>query len=84
MIVLLYCSSNNKAVNLFDYALNDFGTPSKIWTVKNDEHFRIWDRITELRAENCVNYLAGLSVHNQQIERFWERSDLHFTGLTTT
>ena len=71
MIVFLHCSTNNKAVNFFDYTLNDFGTPSKIWTVTNGEHFRIRERMTESRRENPVNYLAGSSVHNQQIERLW-------------
>ena len=74
MIVFLHCSTNNKAdtvSNLFEHALNDFGTPSRIRTDKGGENIRIWERMTELRGENRGSYVAGSSVHNQRIERLW-------------
>ena len=74
MIVFLHCSTNNKAdtvSNLFEQALNDFGTPSRIRTDKGGENVRIWERMTELRGENHGSYVAGSSVHNQRIERLW-------------
>ena len=74
MIVFLHCSTNNKAdavSNLFEQALNDFSTQSRIRTDKGGENVRIWERMTELRGENRSNYVAGSSVHNQRIERLW-------------
>ena len=74
MTVFLHCSTNNKAATvsyLFEHALNDFGTPSRIRTDKGGENIRIWERMTELRGENRGSYVAGSSVHNQRIERLW-------------
>ena len=55
MIAFLHCFTNNKAdtvSNLFEHALNNFGTPSRIWTDEGDENIRIWERMTELRGED--------------------------------
>ena len=73
-IVLLHSSTYHKAVvvsNLFDHALNDFGTPSRVRTDKGSENVRIWEKMTELRGENPGSFVAGSSVHNQRTERLW-------------
>ena len=74
MTVFLHCPTNNKAgtvSNLFEYALNDLGTPLRIRTDKGGENVRIWERMTELRGENPGSYVAGSSVHNHRIECLW-------------
>ena len=74
IIVVLHCSTNNKAYTvskLFEPALNDFGTPSRIWTSKGGKNIRIWERMAGLREANRGSYVAGSSVHNQRIERLW-------------
>ena len=75
MIVFLHCCTNNKAdtvSNLFENALNDFGTPSIIRTDKDGENIRIWERMIELKGEHRDSYVAGSSEHNQRIERLWK------------
>ena len=55
MIAFLHCFTNNKVdtvSNLFEHALNNFGTPSRIWTEEGGENIRIWERMTEVRGEN--------------------------------
>ena len=87
MIVFLHCPTNNKAdtvYNLFEHALNDFGTPSKIRTDKGGENIRTWEGMTELKGENRVSYVAGSSVHNQRIERLWRDVWNYVCALTTT
>ena len=67
----VHWSTNNKAdkvPNLFEQALNDFGTTSRIRSNKGGENARVWERMIELRRENRGSYVAGSSVHNQQIE----------------
>ena len=74
MVVFLHCSTNNKAgtvSHLFEHALNDFGAPLRIRSDKGGENIRIWERMTQLWGENRCRYIAGSSVHNQQIERLW-------------
>ena len=72
IIVFLHCSANNKAdsvSNLFEHALNYFGTPSRLRTDKGGGNVTIGERMTELRGENRGSYVAdrqcsinGLSV----------------------
>ena len=57
--------------NLFEHALNDFGTPSRIQTNNSGENVRIWERMTKLRGQIRGSYVAGSSVHNERIERLW-------------
>ena len=63
----VHCSTANNKVdkvpNLFERALNDFGTTSRIRSDKGGENARVWEIMTKLRRENRGSYVAGSSVH---------------------
>ena len=69
--MFLLCSFNNKVdrvSNLFEHALNDFGTISRIRTNKSGEKVRIFKKMTELKGENGRSNLDGFSMYNKGIE----------------
>ena len=69
--MFLLCSFNNKVdrvSNLFEHALNDFGTISRFRTNKSGEKGRIFKKMTELKGENGRSNLDGFSMYNKGIE----------------
>lgn len=71
---LQQCATNNRketVLSLFDNAIGQFGTPSRIRTDKGGENVLVWERMVEIRGPSRGSYLTGPSVRNQRIERLW-------------
>ena len=74
LITLLHCSTNNRSetvLDLFDNAVIQYGTPSRIRTDYGGENVLIWQRMEELRGRDRGSALRGTSQQNQRIERLW-------------
>ena len=73
-IVYLNCSTNNKkdtALDLFEQAVLEMGTPSRIRTDEGGENLLIWDLMMSLRGPYKGSFIAASSLHNQRIEQLW-------------
>jgi hypothetical protein len=71
--VYCHCSTDNRAqtvLQLFQGAVDMYGLPSR---VRCDRGVENYDNMLShpQRGLNCESIIAGQSVHNQRIERFW-------------
>lgn len=85
MIVFLQCNTNNRAltvIKLFQGAVETYGPPSRVRSDKGGKNVLVallYMLNHPLRGPDRGSHIAGLSVHNQRIERLWR--DL-FMGCT--
>ena len=84
LVVFCKCSVNNQASTVLDHfmeAIIQFGLPSRIRCDRGTENYDVGYFMLShpLRGEGRSSVIAGQSVHNQRIERWWR--DL-FTGCT--
>ena len=74
--VYCHCSNNNwsdTVLELFEAATAVFGLPSRIRCDKGGENFGVGHYMltNPLRGPGRVSVIAGKSVRNQHVERFW-------------
>lgn len=84
LVVYCRCSSNNRAntvLQCFLDAVDEFGLPSRVRCDQGTENYDVGYYMLShpLRGEGRSSIIAGQSIHNQRVERFWR--DL-FTGCT--
>ena len=73
-ITYLPCSDNNRAETVaenFAVAVQRYGWPSRLRTDKGAENRLIAMQMLQHRGVGRGSVIAGRSVHNQRIERFW-------------
>ena len=73
-IVYLYCSNNNRAdtvLELFQRATTLFGLPSRVRSDRGGENVGVCEYMMRHQGIDRASHIAGLSVHNQRIERMW-------------
>lgn len=74
VVVYLACSTNNKAhtvYKLFREATEEFGCPSHVRSDKGGENNMVCHFMVSFHGCGRGSHIAGVSVHNQRIERLW-------------
>ena len=74
MITFIHCSGNNKSQTVLRYFLegtNEFGLPSRVRADHGGENVLVKRYMNESRGEERNSFIAGRSVHNQQIKCLW-------------
>ena len=72
--VYCYCSTNNRAdtvLSLFQDAVNRYGMPSRVRCDRGGENVGVAMFMLENRGCGRSFVIAGRSVHNHRIERWW-------------
>ncbi|XP_060077254.1 uncharacterized protein LOC132556835 [Ylistrum balloti] len=70
--VFLQVNTNNCAETVlaaFLHAVQEYGTPEKVRTDKGGENVKVAEYMVTQKGPK--SFIAGRSVHNQRIERFW-------------
>ena len=74
MVVYLSCATNNKSETVYDEfrkATEEFGIPSRVRSDKGRENILVCHYMIAHHGPGRGSHIAGLSVHNQRIERLW-------------
>ncbi|XP_065842634.1 uncharacterized protein [Oscarella lobularis] len=74
MPVYLQCSANNRSTTVmqcFQRAIGEFGIPSRVRGDRGRENIAVAEWMIATLGAGRGSYIAGRSVHNQRIERFW-------------
>lgn len=74
LITYLNCSTNNTALNVltqFVQATCQYGVPSRVRSDRGGENTTVAILMNLLHGQGRGSHIAGLSVHNQRIERLW-------------
>ena len=71
MVVYLACSTNNRSLTVYRLATAEYGIPCHVRSDKGGENVLVCHFMISVRGTNRASHIAGSSVHNQRIERFW-------------
>lgn len=73
-IIYLECLNNNKAhsvLTLFQEGISDYLIPSRVRDDRGMENIEVAKFMLNTRGLNRGSFIAGISIHNQRIERLW-------------
>lgn len=74
MVVYLHCSTNNRAITVYNHFLEaayHFGLPSRVRSDQGRENYYVALHMLRHRGLDRGSMLVGSSTHNQRIERLW-------------
>ena len=84
LITYMCCNRDNQAstvLTLFLSATARHGIPSRVRSDRGGENIEVARSIINSCGLNRRSHIAGLSVHNQQIERLWREVFVHILQL---